>query len=156
MSGAAITAVGETDLEDLLPLLRAYSDFYGVSPSDEALLALCRALVADPVREGFQLIAREETGPARPAVGFATVYWSWTTLGAGRLATMNDLFVTEAGRGAGTGDALIAACAVRARAAGAVELEWVTAPDNARAQRVYDRTAAECAEWVHYTLDLSR
>jgi GNAT superfamily N-acetyltransferase len=124
-----------------------------VSPGDEALLALCRALLADPEREGLQLLARDRDGRA---VGFATLYWSWTTAGAGRLATLNDLFVVEAARGTGVADALIAACADRARSAGAVELEWVTAPDNARAQRIYDRTPADRSEWVHYTLDLSR
>ena len=57
-----IAVVGEADLEDLLPLLRGYCDFYEVAPSDEALLALCRALIADPEREGVQLIAREPDG----------------------------------------------------------------------------------------------
>ena len=57
-----ITRVGEEDLDELLPLLRGYCDFYEVSPSDEALLALSRALIADPEREGVQLIAREARG----------------------------------------------------------------------------------------------
>ena len=35
----AIAAVGEEDLDDLLPLVRAYCDFYGVAPADAALLA---------------------------------------------------------------------------------------------------------------------
>ena len=64
-----ITVVGEADLEDLLPLLRGYCDFYEVAPSDEALLVMSRALIADPGREGMQLIARDETGRA---IGFAT------------------------------------------------------------------------------------
>ena len=53
-----ISVVGEADLEDLLPLLRGYCDFYEVAPSDDALLAVSRALIADPEREGMQLIAR--------------------------------------------------------------------------------------------------
>ena len=44
--------VREEDLDDLLPLMRAYCDFYEVAPSDEALLAMSRALIADPEREG--------------------------------------------------------------------------------------------------------
>ena len=52
-----ISVVGEADLEDLLPLLRGYCDFYEVAPSDDALLAVSRALIADPEREGLQLIA---------------------------------------------------------------------------------------------------
>ena len=60
-------AVGEDDLADLLPLLRGYCDFYEVAPSDEALLAMCRALIADPEREGVQLIARD--APTARALG---------------------------------------------------------------------------------------
>ena len=38
-----ISVVSEADLEDLLPLMRGYCDFYEAAPSDEALLALSRA-----------------------------------------------------------------------------------------------------------------
>ena len=62
-----ISVVGEADLEELLPLLRGYCDFYEVAPSDEALLAVSRALIADPEREGLQLIARDAGRPARSA-----------------------------------------------------------------------------------------
>jgi GNAT superfamily N-acetyltransferase len=145
-----ISPVREEDLRDLLPLLRGYCDFYEVAPRDEQLLALCRALLADPHREGLQLIARDEqTGGA---VGFATLFWSWTTLSAGRLAVMNDLFVAPAARGTGTADALIAACRDHARDHGAVRLEWQTAKDNLRAQRVYERAGAERSEWIDYGL----
>jgi hypothetical protein len=83
-----ITLVGPADLPELLPLLRAYCDFYEVAPSDEALEALSRALLADPRREGLQLLARDQAGNA---VGFATLYWTWQTLAAARVGVMNDL-----------------------------------------------------------------
>jgi hypothetical protein len=60
MTAVTVARVGDDDLTDLLPLLRAHCDFYRVAPSDEDLLALCRALIADPAREGLQLIARDE------------------------------------------------------------------------------------------------
>ncbi len=40
--------------------MRAYCDFYEVDPSDDALLALSRALIADPDREGVQFLARDD------------------------------------------------------------------------------------------------
>jgi hypothetical protein len=46
--------VGPGDLPELLPLMRAYCDFYQVAPGDQALLELSRALLADPQREGLQ------------------------------------------------------------------------------------------------------
>jgi GNAT superfamily N-acetyltransferase len=147
-----ITRVREEDLEELLPLLRAYCDFYEVSPSDEALLALSRALIADPEREGLQLIARSVSDPTHPAVGFATVYWTWQTLSAARLAVMNDLFIAPGGRGSGLADRLIAACRERAAEHGATELAWQTAKDNHRAQKVYERVGGHRSEWLDYSL----
>jgi GNAT superfamily N-acetyltransferase len=144
-----ISVVAEADLDDLVPLLRGYCDFYEVSPSDEALLALSRALIADPEREGLQLIARQPDGKA---VGFATVYWTWQTLNAARLGVMNDLFVTQDARGTGLADRLIAACRERAAAHGARELAWQTAKDNHRAQAVYERVGGHRSEWLDYSL----
>ena len=108
-----IATVTESDLPDLLPLVRAYCDFYEVTPGDDELLALSRALIADPDLEGFQLIARDNSGRA---VGFATVFWTWSTLTAAREAIMNDLFVHSDARGSGLADALIEECRVRVQA----------------------------------------
>jgi GNAT superfamily N-acetyltransferase len=148
---AVIAVVREEDLEDLLPLLRAFCDFYAANPSDADLLALSRALVADPEHEGLQLLARDWRGRA---VAFATVFWSWQTLQAGRLAVMNDLYVAEHARGTRIADALIAACAEHARAHGARSLTWQTATDNERAQAVYDRVGARRSSWLDYELEL--
>ena len=145
-----ITLVREADLPELLPLVRGYCDFYGVAPGDEELMALSRALIADPEREGFQVIARREDGRA---LGFATVFWSWSTLAAARIAVMNDLFVHPDGRGSGLAEALIEECRMRARRRGASSLNWQTAKDNARAQAVYERVGARRAEWLDYSLE---
>lgn len=145
-----IATVTESDLPDLLPLVRAYCDFYEVTPGDDELLALSRALIADPDLEGFQLIARDNSGRA---VGFATVFWTWSTLTAAREAIMNDLFVHSDARGSGLADALIEECRARARRRGAASLSWQTAKDNVRAQAVYERVGAKRAEWIDYSLD---
>jgi ribosomal protein S18 acetylase RimI-like enzyme len=150
---ADIAVVREEDLEDLLPLMRAYCAFYEVAPTDDALLGMARALLEDPEREGIQLIARGPE-PARPALGFATLFWTWQTLSASRAAVMNDLYVSEYARGTGLADALIAACADAAREHGARSLVWQTAKDNRRAQAVYDRVGARRSEWFDYELPL--
>ena len=143
-----IEHVGEEDLPELLPLMRGYCDFYEVTPSDDQLLALSRALIADPGRDGVQLLARN----GGEAVGFATIYWSWATTIAARIGVMNDLFVTPAARGTGAAEQLIHACLNECRKQGAAELTWQTAPDNERAQRVYDRVGATRSQWVDYSL----
>ena len=91
------------------------------------MLAVSRALIADPEREGMQLIARSDDGEA---VGFATVYWSWDTLIAARVGIMHDLFVIPPARGTGIADLLIDACVEECRRHGAAKLGWQTAPDN--------------------------
>ena len=146
-----IEAVTETDLDELLPLMRGYCDFYEVAPSDEALMDMALTLLDDPDLEGVQLIARDDDGRA---LAFATIFWSWSTLSASRLAVMNDLFVDPDDRGSGAADALISACAERAREHGATKLEWQTAKDNLRAQAVYVRAGAERSEWLDYSLEV--
>ena len=145
-----IEIVTEADLSDLLPLMRGYCDFYEVDPSDDALLAMSRTLIADPEREGLQLIARADDGRA---IGFATIFWTWSTLSASRIAVMNDIFVSEDARGSGAADKLIEACAERCRERGITELDWSTAHDNHRAQKLYDRVGAQRdARWLDYSL----
>lgn len=132
--------------------MRAYCEFYEVSPSDTSLLAVTGALIAAPDTEGVQLLARTDDGQA---VGFATVYWSWDTLVAGRIGIMHDLFVSPAARGSGAADELIGACADECARHGAVRLGWQTARDNLRAQKVYERVGATRDEWLDYSLPVT-
>jgi ribosomal protein S18 acetylase RimI-like enzyme len=145
-----ITVVGDEDLDDLAPLVCAYCDFYEVAPSDDDLRSFSRLLIADPDREGIQLIARDEAG--RP-LGYATLYWSLSSLSASRIAIMDDLFVRPDARGSGVADALIEECRVRAGRRGATAVTWQTAKTNRRAQRVYERVGARRTEWIDYALD---
>jgi GNAT superfamily N-acetyltransferase len=139
----------EAQVQRLLPLMRAYCDFYRVRPTDTALLSLSRAMIADPTHDGMQLIA---TGGGQD-VGFATLFWSWETTTAGRIGVMNDLFVIANSRGRGVASALINACLERCREHGAVRMTWQTAVDNVAAQAVYDHVGATRDAWVDYWLD---
>jgi GNAT superfamily N-acetyltransferase len=143
-----IAVVREDDLRDLLPLMRAYSEFYGSPPDEERLSGVARMLIEQP-HEGVQFIARGEDGAA---LGFATVYMTWETLDAGRLAVMNDLFVAPQARGRGVGAALIEECRRFAADRRAGKLAWQTAPDNQVAQRLYERVGATREDWVDYHL----
>jgi GNAT superfamily N-acetyltransferase len=143
--------VGEEDLGELLPLMRGYCDFYRVAPLDEDLLAVSRALIAEPAGEGVQIIARDRGGRA---VGFATVFWTWSTLQGCRIGVMNDLFVEPDARGQGAAEALIGECVERCRVRGACSLGWQTAKDNHPAQALYERVGAKREEWVDYSLEV--
>jgi GNAT superfamily N-acetyltransferase len=139
----------ESQVQRLLPLMREYCDFYHASPTDAALLSMSRALAADPVHEGLQLLATD--GGAD--VGFATLFWSWETTISSRVGVMNDLYVVAASRGRGVSSALMRACVSRCREHGAARMIWQTAHDNLRAQAVYDHAGATRESWVDYWLD---
>jgi GNAT superfamily N-acetyltransferase len=149
VSAESIERVDTADLDELLVLMRAYCDFYEVAPPDADLLTIANSLIGDPVNEGVQLIARDSDGRA---VGFATVYWTWSTTSGCRIGIMNDLFVAEDARGRGIADRLIQACRAECSQRGARQLTWQTAPDNLRAQAVYDRVGGTREQWVDYWL----
>ena len=131
--------------------MRGYCDFYEVSPPDDELLAMSSRLIEAPDEEGIQLIARDEAGAA---VGFATIFWTWSTLSASRIGVMNDLFVSSDARGGGLADALIAECVERCRERGATSLGWQTAKDNHRARAVYERVGGKREEWLDYSIEV--
>ena len=147
--GVEIRPAKEEELEELLPLMRAYCDFYESTPTDEGVLTMARTLINEP-SQGAVFIARQDGR----AIGFATLDWKWSMLNGARIGYLEDLFVHPEARGAGTADALIQICADRCRELGMPVLEWLTAPDNHRAQKVYDRTGAEAETYVEYDLEL--
>jgi GNAT superfamily N-acetyltransferase len=145
----AIRPVTEDDLDELLPLLRGYCEFYETDPSDDALLELSRWLLDHP-EDGVQVIARDDGGAA---IGFTTIYWTWRTMHASRIAVLEDLFVAPEARGSGAAEALISDARERAQEHGASQLDWQTAKTNERAQAVYGRVGAEPDDrWLDYSL----
>jgi ribosomal protein S18 acetylase RimI-like enzyme len=147
--GVEIRDARPREVEGLLPLMRAYCDFYEASPPDQGLLEMARTLIADP-EEGAMFVARD----GKEVVGFATLDWKWSSLKAAKIGYLEDIFVTPTARGRGIADALIDACAERCRERGAPAMQWQTAPDNHRAQAVYDRTGAVADTYLEYDLGL--
>lgn len=147
--GIEIRPAKEAELDELLPLMRAYCDFYESSPSDDGVMRMARTLINEPT-QGAVFIARRDG----KAIGFATLDWKWSMLKGARLGYLEDLFVDPDARGTGAADALIEVCAERCRESGMPALQWLTAPDNHRAQQVYNRTGAEADTYVEYDLEL--
>ena len=143
-----IAPVAEEEFERLLPLIAAYQRFYEVEEIDEGRnRSFFRRFLA-PSEDGLLLGARSDGR----LVGYACLYWHFSSLEACESVLMNDLFVDEEARGRGVGRALIEASAAVARERGVPFVEWSTAPDNHTAQRLYDSTGAERSEWVSYEL----
>ncbi|HSD24040.1 MAG TPA: GNAT family N-acetyltransferase [Solirubrobacterales bacterium] len=147
--GIEIRPARTDEIEEMLPLIRAYCEFYETEPDDEGLRKMYETLIDEP-SQGVVFIARDDGG----AVGFATLDWKWSSLKAARIGYLEDLFVDPEARGRGIADALIEACAERCRELGMPAMEWLTAPDNHRAQSVYDRTGADSGTYLEYDLEL--
>jgi GNAT superfamily N-acetyltransferase len=145
-----IAPIVVAELERLLPLIAAYQRFYEVDDIDEERNRDFFRRFLAPSDDGLLLGARDDGA----LVGYACLYWHFSSLTAAESVLMNDLFVSEAARGRGVGRALIEASAAVARERGAAHLEWATAPDNLTAQRLYDSTGAKRSEWVEYELEL--
>jgi GNAT superfamily N-acetyltransferase len=145
-----VEPISAQQLETLLPMIVAYQRFYGVEDVDEARNRAFFSRFLAPSEDGMLLGAWH----GDDLLGYACLYWHFTSLVPAETVLMNDLYVDEARRGEGIGRALIEAAAEVARKRSAHHLEWATAPDNRAARRLYDRTGAERSEWVEYELRL--
>jgi GNAT superfamily N-acetyltransferase len=147
----AIREATEADIAALMPLVRGYADFYESDPSDEGIERTLGAVIAAPEEEAFVLVATGERGEV---VGFALNQWKWSSLRGARIVVLDDLYVAESARGGGHADALIEAVAELARRHRAAVVTWLTAPDNRRAQAVYDRVGGTAETFLEYELEL--
>jgi GNAT superfamily N-acetyltransferase len=145
-----VRPAAESDIAALMPLMRGYCEFYEADPPDAGLDDMARALIATTDDQGMLLVADD----GGQVIGFAAVGWKWSSLRGARIAVLEDLFVAPEARGKGAAGALIEACASRARANGAPVMTWLTAPDNHRAQAVYDRVGGTSDPFLEYELEL--
>jgi GNAT superfamily N-acetyltransferase len=145
-----IEPISSEQLGALLPMIAAYQRFYEAEQVDDERNHAFFARFVAPSEDGMLLGAWHDG----ELVGYACLYWSFTSIVPAETVLMNDLYVDPTNRGKGVGRALIEASADVARERGAQRLEWATAPDNEAAQRLYDSTGAERSAWVEYELGL--
>jgi len=145
-----IEPITESQYETLLPTIAAYQGFYGNNEvRTDRNRAFFRRFIA-PSDEGMLIGAWD----GEQLVGYACLYWHFSSTRAVETVLMNDLYVDEGRRGEGIGRALIEASAAVGRDRGAHHLEWSTRPNNDVARRLYDKTGAESSEWIEYELPL--
>jgi GNAT superfamily N-acetyltransferase len=147
-----IAPIAAFELGALLPLIAAYQRFYEVEDVDEERNRAFFARFLTPSEDGMLIGAWR----GKELAGYACLYWHFTSLVPAETVLMNDLYVAERHRGQGIGRALIEASAEVARKRGAHQLQWVTAPDNKPARRLYDTTGAESEPSIEYELRLDR
>lgn len=147
----SVRPISESDYETVLPFIAEYQRFYDAEPDEERNRAFFRRFIA-PSQDGLLLGAWYEGR----LVGFACLYWTFSSTRAAEVALMNDLFVDPDARGLGVGKALIESAADAARTRGSGHLEWLTHIDNRKAQRLYEQFRADRSSWFGYEIDLGQ
>lgn len=148
MTDVAVRRAERRDVPPLAELMHEYVvDFYRQpEPDPGAMERLIETMLEG--REGIQLVAEGDGD----LVGFATIYFSFTSFTGGRIGIMNDLYVAEPHRGSGAARALFEACRAECRSREFAEMTWETAPDNFRAQRFYEKVGGRREDWLVYSI----
>lgn len=141
-----IEVVSKNNLGELLPLIRAYQKFYKVADICDIKNKEFFSQFGSANPAGCQFLYRHGI----EAVGFATVYFSFASTITAKVAILNDLFTVPEMRGKGIGKMLTEHCRAFAKESNASRLQWVTAEDNIRAQKLYDSLNITKSNWLHY------
>ena len=142
-----IERVSEKNLDELLPLIEQYQQFYDVIGMSPAWNREFFSQFGESSPLGCQFIYRQNQSP----VGFSTVYFCYASTIAAKVGVLNDLYVLPESRGQGIGRELIRYSYHYAISHGAVRLQWSTACDNNQAQGLYDALEAKKSACYFYT-----
>lgn len=143
-----IEAVSEKNLEEVLPLMRQYQEFYEISDINDDRNREFFSQFNENGNDGCLFLYRNNDGKA---VAFATVYFTFVSSIPAKVGVMNDLYTDPDHRGKGIGKRLINHCLKVALNKGAVRLQWLTAQDNKQAQKLYDSLNTKKSTWNIYT-----
>jgi len=121
------------DLDSLVPLFDAYRQFYR-KPSDPVL---ARRFLVERFQhnESIIFIATNSEGSA---VGFTQLFPSFSSVSAGRVFILNDLFVSVENRRQGVAASLLRAAKDFGQRIGVVRLTLSTEVTNSEAQALYE------------------
>jgi ribosomal protein S18 acetylase RimI-like enzyme len=150
MSDLVIRTTNEEDNQQLLDLMYQYIvDFYKrPKPTEESLKGLIQHLHDNPA-SGIQFIAEKDGR----ILGFATLYFTFSTLQMKRSAILNDLFVLSEARGQKLGEKLFRTCLSYIRKNDFAYMTWETAKDNLVAQSLYNKMGGKLSQWLVYEMD---
>ena len=150
-----VRAASSNDVENLTKLIVAFRDFLGRDgPAEADIRQSMVAQLHNP--DVVALIAFEEGVP----IGYAFVLFRYSHWVNGIEATVNDLFVLERGRGAGTGRELITQVLSVARSRGSRLVTLSTNEMNTASNRIYESLGFTCysniwrGKQIYYRLSL--
>lgn len=153
--------MAETELEIRAPqpsdfpawagLFGAYRDFYRLA-ADNSVVDRVWSWIHDDAHETNALVAVSGTGSANAEVIGLAHYRRFARPSTGTTGLwLDDLFTASGHRGVGVGRRIIRRLHDLAAVEDLSVVRWITAAENATAQRLYDSLATRTA-WVTYDL----
>lgn len=139
-----IRALRAEDYVAWLRLWQGYQQFYQTEIDEATTGETFRRMLSRA--EPMYCLVLEQGGSMVGLVHFLTHCSTWTR---GDYCYLQDLFVAEAARGNGAGEALILAVYEQARARGCSRVYWNTQEGNVAARALYDRLATK-TEFIQY------
>ncbi|MBO0471244.1 GNAT family N-acetyltransferase [Enterococcus sp. DIV0242_7C1] len=139
------------DLPELTTLMQKYMNLSILKPNvtrnqiEEHIIHL-----VDSDCLGCQLVAEID----QKIVGFATLYYSFSTMNLKKVINMNDLFVDNDYRGLAIGKKLIQECIFFGEKNNCASMVWETHINNLGAQKLYDSFGERTDSWIHYEKSL--
>jgi len=145
-----IVKVSMDNFYEVLPLIREYQEFYGVTNINEQKNRIFFSQFAQGSDNG--MLHMYKLGDA--FIGFTTIYRTFSSTRAQEVSVLNDLYVKKEHRGKGYAKALMENAFKCAKEEGFSRLQWVTAKDNETAQSLYNSLDATQSSWYFYAKDL--
>ncbi|WP_338552230.1 GNAT family N-acetyltransferase [Paenibacillus sp. KS-LC4] len=97
---------------------------------------------------GIQFVVEKE----QQLIGFATLYFTISTMKAARITLMNDFFLLEPYRDTEVEEELFLTCRSYTQEQGFAHMFWITSPQNTRAQQFFDKMGASQGSWMNYSI----
>lgn len=137
-----------TDVDALTTIMNEYiGDFYQKpKPAVEKLHHLIHTLLE--LQLGVQFVVEQNN----QTVGFATLYFSFSSIKAEKVTIMNDLYLQEHLRDTEVEVQLFEHCHKYTQDHGFAHMSWVAAPHNTRAHRFFDQMGCTQIDWVDYMM----
>ena len=141
-----IEEVTHENIDEVLPLIRKYQEFYGgVISNDEKNKVFFSQFVKSD--NGVLHLYRCDG----KVIGFSTIYNGFSSTRAETVAMLNDLYISPSHRGRGFAKELVDHALKVAKSKGYSRLQWLTAQDNDKAQKLYKTLGAIKGSWFFYT-----
>lgn len=128
--------------------MKEYQAFYKVENIDEVRNRTFFSQFLGGTDLGVQFILVE----SGTAVAFATIYFTFASSIAAKVAVLGDLYTVKAYRGKGYGSRLIRHCLNIAKESGCKRLQWLTQNENLAAKSLYEKVCTYSGDWAVYAI----